>query len=132
MQELTEQQLIDGNERVIFQTINKELSSIRFYPISIDLTINPECDVEASIKLVAINGGYPITISSKGTIYAYALEPLEENASLYDKVLYKVKKYILDRLWNIVGENRLLVEKGKIGVKFAYDATTNNLKGWLI
>lgn len=42
MQELTEQQLKDGNERIIFQTINKDLSSIRFYPISIDLTINPE------------------------------------------------------------------------------------------
>ena len=132
MQELTEQQLKDGNERIIFQTINRELSSIRFYPISINLTINPECNVEASIKLVAINGGYPITLESNGTIYAYALEPLEENASLLDKVLYEVKKYILDKLWDIVGENRLLVEEGRIGVKFAYEATTNNLKGWLI
>lgn len=132
MRELTEQQLKDGNERIIFQTINKGLSSIRFYLISIDLTINPECDVEANIKLVAINGGDLITLESNGTIYAYVLDPLDINASLFDKVLYEVKKYILDRLWDIVGENRLLVEEGKIGVKFEYDATTNSLKGWLI
>ena len=132
MRELTEQQLIDGNERTIFQTINKGLSSIRFYLTSIELTINPECDVEYSIKLVAINGGYPITVSGKGTIYAYVLDPVDTNASLFDKVLYEVKKYILDRLWDIVGENRLLVEEGKIGVKFEYDVTTDGLSGWLI
>lgn len=134
MQEMTEQQLMDGNERVIFQTINHKLNTIGFYADRIELVINPECDVDYNIDLT-IDGGYPVdntNISGKGTIYAYTLEPLKVNASLFDRTLNEVKKYILDRLWDIVGENRLLVEEGKIGAKFAYDATTNNLKGWLI
>lgn len=134
MQEMTEQQLIDGNERTIFQTINKSLNTIGFYADRIELTINPECDVDYDIDLT-IDGGYPMdntNISGKGTIYAYVLEPLDSNANLFDKVLREVKRYILDRLWDIVGENRLLIEEGKIGAKFAYDAITNSLKGWLI
>lgn len=134
MQELTEQQLKDGNERTIFQTINSELNTIGFYADRIKLTINPEGNVDYSIDLT-IDGGYPLdntSISGEGNLYGYSLEPVIDNASLFDKVLYEVKRYIFDRLWDIVGENRLLVEEGKIGAEFEYYASTNSLKGWLI
>ena len=134
MQELTEQQLIDGNERTIFQNIKRDLNTLGFYANHIELIINPEGDVEYSVDL-DIDGGYPVintTISGKGTLYDYIIDPVLDDASLFDRVLVVVKTYILERLWDIVGENRLLVEEGKIGAKFEYYAINDSLKGWLI
>lgn len=129
---MTEQQLIDGNERVIFRNIQTTLNKVGFYISNIELTIDPDGIVSYSIDLTLGVESASGLIDGEGTLYNYNLEPLDSNANFLDSILYVTKKYILDRLWDIVGENKLLVEEGKIGAKFIYDATTNSLKGWLI